>query len=296
MKVMEYRFPAVSTRSATFTIYPLGDVHIGALNCGEKQFRRVVKMIQEDPNAYWFGGGDMLDAVIIQDQKRFDPNTLPDWMLQGAASSTRKRLKDILAAQQRRFVSIVEPIKDKCIGLMEGNHEYSLMKYHNRDVMDDICDELDTVNLTDCCFLRLKFERMKGDGANDSITVRLFAAHGNGGGRTVGSEPNHLSRLAQDKVCELVLRGHSHTQHILPPIARLTIPTQGVLGEEAEATVMRAANWGTYLKTYAAGPSTYDSRATYPVRPLSTIRIPITPFRVRGDRTRPKILIEELEL
>lgn len=296
MKVMEYRFPAVNTRTVSFTIHPLGDVHIGALNCGEKQFRRVVKMIEDDPNAYWFGGGDMLDSVIIQDQKRFDPNSLPSWMLSGSSTSIRKSLRDILAAQKRRFLDIVDPIKHKCIGLMEGNHEYSIMKHHNRDLMGELCDELDTVNLTDCCFVRFKFEREKGNGLNDSVTVRMFAAHGCGGGRTSGSEPNHLARLASDKVCELVLRGHSHTQHILPPVARLTIPTSGSLDEEAESTVMRAANWGCYLRTYAAGPSTYDSRATYPVRPLSTIKIKITPFRVKGDRTRPKVIIEELEL
>lgn len=296
MKVLEYSLPAVTSRSAAFTIYPLGDVHIGAMNCGEKQFVKVVKMIKDDPTAYWFGGGDLLDAVILQDQKRFDPNSLPSWMLTGSSTSVRKNLRDILAAQKARLLGILEPIKEKCIGLIEGNHEYSIMKYHNRDLMTDLCDALDTVNLTDCCFVRFKFSREKGDASPDTITVRMFAAHGHGGGRTAGSEPNHLARLASDKVCELVLRGHSHTQYIMPPLARLTIPTAGTLSEDAASTILRAANWGCYLRTYASGPSTYDSRATYPVRPMSTVRVHITPFRVKGMRTQPKVTIEELEL
>ena len=328
MKVMEYVFPPVHSRSDTFTLYPLGDVHIGAFNCAEKQFRSVVNMIEEDPNARWFGGGDLVDAVILQDQKRFDPNVLPNWLLadhkdrivaliaesdlepEDAADeiiklmsrSTREKLADMVSAQRKRLLKIVDPIKDKCIGLMEGNHEYTIMKYHNRDLMTEMCAALAVPHLTDCCFVRFKFTRVKGKPKGrkrslaDSACIRMFALHGNGGGRTPGAEPNNLARLAGDKVCELVLRGHSHTQFIMPPIARLTIPTGGALDEEAESTILRAANWGCYLRTYAAGPSTYDSRAQYPVRPLSTIKIRLTPFRDIGGRTRPKIKIEELEM
>lgn len=295
MKVLEYKLPSVTTRTAAFKIYPLGDVHIGALNCAEKEFKNLVKMIENDETAFWFGGGDALDAVILQDQKRFDPKSLPSWMLKGNTDKIRDRLGDMVAAQRDRFLEMVEPIKDKCIGLIEGNHEYSIMKYHNRALMNELCEGLDTVNLTDCCFIRFKFERTTGNSSSVSH-VRMFAAHGSGGGRTAGSEPNHLARLANDKICELVLRGHSHVQHILPPIARLTIPNCGALIAEPESTIVRAANWGCFLRTYASGPSTYDSRATYPVRPLSTIRVHIQPFREIHGKTRPKVTIEELEL
>ena len=79
------------------------------------------------------GGGDYCDAVILGDAKRFDVDTLPNWMLSGDPKTIRRRIKDILAAQRRRFLRLVDPIKDKCIGLIEGNHEYTIMKYHNRD-------------------------------------------------------------------------------------------------------------------------------------------------------------------
>jgi hypothetical protein len=324
MKVAEYRFPPVKSRASKIHLYALGDVHIGALNCAEKQFKKVVKEIADDPNAYWLGGGDYIDAIILQDQKRFDPSTLPNWILaahvddiaarveQGGepeevardimrmvSKNSRKKLADMVAAERDRFLDLTKPIHDRCIGLLEGNHEYSIMKYHNRNLMEDFATGIGTTSLSDCTFMRLRFERQKGKGkksANDVANVRLFAAHGMGGGRTPGAEPNHLARLSNDKECELVLRGHSHTQFIAPPIARLTIPTAGALGEEAESTICRAANWGCFVRTYAAGPSTYASRATYPVRPLSTIRVTITPFRNVNNRTRPKVIIEEVEM
>jgi hypothetical protein len=324
MKVAEYRFPAVKSRASKINLYALGDVHIGALNCAEKQFRKVVKMIADSPNSYWIGGGDYIDAIILQDQKRFDPSSLPNWILAAnmedisariadggapddvardimrmVSKNSRKKLADMVAAERDRFLEITAPIHDRCIGLLEGNHEYSIMKYHNRDLMGDLATGIGVSNLTDCTFMRLRFERIKGTRAtsnNDVANIRLFAAHGMGGGRTPGAEPNHLARLANDKECELVLRGHSHTQFIAPPIARLTLPKAGALGEEAESTICRAANWGCFVRTYAAGPSTYASRATYPVRPLSTVRVVITPFRNVNNRNRPKLIIEEVEM
>ena len=297
MKVLEYMFPPVTSRSDMFELYPLGDIHIGALNCAEKQFRRLVQDILHNPRAYWVGGGDMLDAVILQDQKRFDPACIPSWMLSGKAASIQKRLMDMVSAQRDRFLSIVEPIKDRCIGLLEGNHEYAILRHHNRNITKELCDGLGVPNLTDCAFVRMKFQRnVPGNSVNPSAFVRMFITHGCGGGRTAGAEPNHLARMAADKACEIALRGHSHVQHILPPVTRLTIPTSGVLNEEPETTVLRAANWGAFVKTYAAGNGTYDSRAQYPVRTLQTIKVQITPFRTIANKERPKVIIAEVEL
>lgn len=294
MKVLEYVVrPTASSRSDVYNLYPLGDVHIGALNCAEKQFRKVVDQIKNDPRGFWFGGGDLLDAVILQDQKRFDPGSLPDWMLTGEAETIRERIKDIVAAQERRLVEILKPIAGKCVGLMEGNHEYAIMKYHNRNLMRSMCEALKVPELTDCCFVRFRFER--GDKPQVQ-NLRMFAAHGCGGGRSEGAEPNHLARLAKDKECELVLRGHSHIQHIMSPVDRLTIGTNGELPMEPTTATLRAANWGCYVRTYAAGPSTYDSRATYPVRPLMTIRVAITPFREVHGHLKARVNIEEVEM
>ena len=305
MKIKEFVFPQVSSRTEVFKIYPLGDVHVGALNCAEKQFKRVINEIRDDPNAYWFGGGDLLDAIILQDSKRFDPAVLPDWMLTGDPDAVRKKISDMIDAQKERVIDMLKPIKDKCIGLLEGNHEHSIMKNHNRNLMNDLCKGLGVDDLTDCCFIRLRFTRQTCNGKTPVVNIRMFATHGFGGGRTAGAEPNHLSRLALDKDCEIVLRGHSHTQHILPPIARLSIPTGGLLGVEPIAWTLRAANWGCYLRTYAAGPGTYDSRSTYPVRPLSTVRVVIKPFTTemirdghnnRIAKNKPRITIEEMEM
>jgi len=285
----------VNSRSDTFRLYPIGDVHIGAYNFAAKKFKQYVQMIKNDKNGMWIGGGDILDAVILQDQKRFDPNNLPDWMLTGSPKAVRGNIKDIMKAQIDYACDLLEPIKDKCIGLIEGNHEYSIAKYHNRDIMAELSRRLATVPLTDCAFIRFKFVRVGGS----VVTTRLYIAHGNGGGRSAGSEPMHLNRLAQERDCEIVLRGHSHCFHIMPPTPRLTIPSTGPMPEHALTNDVRCGNWGCFLLSYASGESTYDSRSNYPVRPMGTIVVEIKPFCAPSSSTglssdKPRISMQEL--
>ena len=278
MKLVEKIFNGDS-RKTTWSIYPIGDTHVGALNCAEDKIRTLVKRIAADPNAYWVGGGDYCDAVVINDAKRFDPSVLPNWMLQGKdPDKVRNNLMDMLSAQEQRLYSLLAPIKDKCLGLIEGNHEYTIMKHHNRDFMKSLCAHFNAEELTDCAFMRLKFLRHSAADTTCGHVIRMFICHGHGGGRTSGAEPNNLYRLAADKEVDLVFKGHSHTYCIHPPIPMLTIPAGGKLPTDPDVYDKHAANWGAYLYTYKTGPSTYASRANYPVRPMYTAAAKLTPF------------------
>ena len=293
MKLLDINV-ALDSRSDYFNVYPLGDLHIGAFNCADKHIRAHVARIAADDRGLWFGGGDIFDAVIFQDTKRFDPNNLPDWMLRGPSSSIRNKVKDIVKAQLDYGFKLLNPIKNKCIGMLQGNHEYTISSRHNRDIMSEICKEFHSVDLTDHAFIRFKCTR--GGGRGHCSVVRAYVCHGYGSGRSPGSEPTHLTRLAQERDCEFILRGHSHTFHIMPPIPRLTIPKSGDLPETADTHDVRVANWGSWLLSYAIGPSTYDSRANYPVRALSTLFVRVYPFKERGNHSKPEIGITEVVL
>ncbi|MCP4537763.1 MAG: hypothetical protein GY832_11520 [Chloroflexi bacterium] len=266
------------SRSDKFYLYAIGDAHIGARNCAESYLKRLIRKIKDTDNAYWLGGGDYVDAIKPQDSRRFTPESIPDWILEGDAVTIRERLKDVVRQERNRFYDMVEPIKDKCLGLIRGNHEASIVKYYNEDPHQWLCDALEAPDLTDCAFVRLRFQR-----GSSLRTITTFICHGHGGGRTPGAEPNHLHRLASTKDAEICLRGHSHTFHILPPIVRLCIPHTGKLPEECQAKYCRAGNWGAWLRSYAAGEPTYDSQACYPPRSLSTLEIILEPHRASSD-------------
>lgn len=267
----------VPSRSTIVDIYPLGDLHIGSRTCAEKALRRVINEIKKNPHAYWIGGGDYLDAIKPADSKRFDMDTMPDWMLEGNSLTVREKLNDIVRQQFDRCVEILEPIKHKCLGLIEGNHEFSIRKFYNQNIHKDLCKTLETKDLTDESFMLLRFKRRSG-----TSNVKLYICHGHGGGRSIGSEPNKLhTMLSEWEDAQICLRGHSHTYTILPPKPVLYSPETIDLPKELLVKYRYAANWGCWMLSHQTGPSTYVSRACYPVRPLMTCKVVISPFTRR---------------
>jgi hypothetical protein len=171
------------------------------------------------------------------------------------------------------------------------------MKHHNRDIMATLCKELKTPNLSDCAFVRLDFKRVdKQKKPLSTRKVTMFICHGTGGGSSVGAEPNKLFRLASDKNVDIVLTGHTHTMCVLPPIVVLEIPARGELPKEPIVHEKYAANWGSFLRSYVDGPSTYVSRGLYPARALYTVVVTITPHRQSEAFADADITIEQLKL
>ena len=197
-----------------FEIYPLGDLHVGARSLAERHLRQHIGGIAKNPKAYAIGGGDWLEAVIPNDIKRFDFDVLPDWMLEGDADDVRGKLKDILTQQRKRFKQIVSPIPaERWLGAIEGNHEHSINKYHNRDIFHDLCTDLDIENLTDEALVRLRFKL----GSRTAIVI-LYIRHGYGGGRTAGAEPAKLyNMIAEWEIADILLhRPHAHVLYRTP--------------------------------------------------------------------------------
>ena len=293
MKLIENTFKCKG-RGDEFHFYPLGDWHIGDPHCAEGHIRKIIKLIKDDPMARWWGGGDYLNAITLVDTKRFDVDVLPNWMLIGSPDEVRGNLKDIVNQEASRFITMVWDIRDKCLGLIEGNHELSISKYHNYDIQQHLCDSLEVPNLTDQAFTRLTFLR----GSCASKVVMAYICHGFGGGRSPGAEPNHLGKMMIDKEADIYLRGHSHTFHIMPPQSVICCPTTGKLPDECREKVKRAANWGTMVKSHAVGAATYSSRACYPARPLCAMVIDIEPHRgvTSGGENPGRIMMRELPL
>jgi len=283
-------------RGDEFEIYPIGDAHIGARSCAEKPLRKIIKDIKDNPNARWLGGGDLYDAIKPQDSKRFDMDVMPDWMLEGDAVNTREKLNDILHQQHLRIVEMLEPIAEKCWGLIEGNHEYSIRKFYNDNIHKALCNRLGVEDLTDEAGIRLRFKR-----ATATTTVKLYIRHGFGGGRTAGAEPNSLARLINEwEDFDVCLTGHSHTFDILPPKPVLGMPSSGSIPSELTQRYRWAANWGCWCYSHSSGPSGYASRACYPARPMLTVKVVIKPHSQKYINKKyvlsPKIEIRHIPL
>lgn len=133
MEILRKNIKSVG-RGNKISIFFLGDIHEGSANHAEESFKYAIKTIKETPNSYVIGMGDYVDAINHRDP-RFNPAEIdPEYAI--------KDLKDLPNIQVQRVCRKLEPIKDKIIGLLYGNHEESLIKYSTFDPVKQIVKTL----------------------------------------------------------------------------------------------------------------------------------------------------------
>jgi len=141
---------AYTTKSATFKIWNIADVHLMNKAAAIDQVEADIKTIQNDPYSFWLGGGDYADYISYRD-RRFDPDSVaPDVKIE--------ELGALFSAGIKRIAKMFSPIKHKCLGLLLGNHE---LTYARRSEQDDkhawLCEELGVRNLGYCTLFDVVF-------------------------------------------------------------------------------------------------------------------------------------------
>lgn len=116
-------------------IYFLGDIHEGNANCDIKALKKCVNIIANDNNqSYIIGMGDYVDAINHKDP-RFDPIEI----------SNRYHLRDLKNLPKKQIEAVyevIQPIENKFICLLHGNHEETYSKYNSFDCVDYLHDLL----------------------------------------------------------------------------------------------------------------------------------------------------------
>ena len=249
MKLIRREFHNLD-RGAEFRLYPVGDVHLGHVACNEKRFAATIKAIADDPDAYWIGLGDMADFINRSD-KRYDSESVAPWLRWKA---------DLAGAQRDRLLDELRPIAPKCLALIEGNHEWSILQRYERAIYAEFCQGIrDAGGLGDaplalgtCGWISLTFNRSEGK-ANSS-TIRIYAYHGHTGGKLAGGKALDMQRTLWTHDADLCLAGHSHA---------LQVQSEAVESVSRGAIIRtdrRGVTCGSYL-TVRSDSDTYADRA-----------------------------------
>jgi len=214
MKVIRHEWFNVS-RSESWTLYPLGDIHLGNKACDEALLRQVVQAIAADDQALWVGLGDYADFIQRSDP-RFEVESLASWFKVAD-------LGDIAAAQRDRFLDIMEPIAPKCLGLIEGNHERAIHKHYERDIYSELVSGIKErggfAATRDLAFgtsgwMLLNFYRSEKRSA--ATLVKVWLHHGFVGGKLAGAKALNMQRVLWTHDCDLAIMGHSHNSNVQP--------------------------------------------------------------------------------
>jgi len=217
--------------NSKFTIFPLGDIHVGNLMCAEEDIKEEVKLISQTKNSLCVGMGDYVDAIIGSD-KRFDIVGHPQWVK-----------KDNIIETERVFVKeIFSPIKSKFMCLLTGNHEETVHLYKQDDITRNLCNDLSIPYGGYHCFINLVFRR---ENSNEAHQYIIHAWHGAGSSQTDGARQMRLTRLVNDIQADIYLMGHLHAIQVHTP-DRLVLRNGRV-----RSTRLIAAITGSWLKTYA---------------------------------------------
>lgn len=195
MKVILKEFPRDTDH---ITLYPISDVHWGAAECMEKEFRAYLKKIQDDPNGYILLAGDLVNNGIKSSKTDvYREKYRPD-------------------VQKEMMIDLLTPFADKIIAGVGGNHEHRTTKESCQDIMKDIFCALGIKDryAEDSAFLKISLgEKRNGKPA----TYMLYLNHGNGGGSALGSGISRQDnyQLSIEGV-DISVSGHTHKPAKVP--------------------------------------------------------------------------------
>ena len=270
-----------------FNLFLVGDDHIGNLLRYDKGISKLFDMLcsswggVSEKHNYVIHHGDMIEAICVQD-KRFDPAICTE---------------PIPFEQANYAIKEYEPIKNKLITILDGNHPYKLHQFGN--LTKYICDGLGVEYGT--WSSKVIFNDMK-----NKLMFKSFHTHGN---KTINSTCDDikrrkvnmklsLKRALRDLCGDVALSacGHSHKLLVCDPEPELYMTDDGkdlkqgytlsqyLTREFVDKKTKQKANnpdknlytrgyvhpdyrWyvntGSFLKTFELGVSSYSERAGY---------------------------------
>jgi hypothetical protein len=117
--------------------------------------------------------------------------------------------------QLKHCATIFEPIKDKILAVLPGNHENRVYKSDGLDITEILCAQLGIPERYSPT-TALLFVRFGKGFHNRRQLYTIYCTHGSGGGRREGGKVNKLADLAAIVDADIYIHAHTH----LPVIFR----------------------------------------------------------------------------
>ena len=214
------------------TIYPLADVHLGAEGAEVQAFYALVNQIAKEPNSYVTLQGDLIDNGTRNSVTNIFRATMPP------------------SQQKREMAKALEPIRDKILCMLPGNHCRRSGKDADNDPMYDIAAKLDLEDRyrEDIAFIRIALGRNHTRSSNGKpYSYMLACVHGAGGGALPGGMVNRAERFMQsmDGV-DVFIHGHTHRPYSLRG-SKLVVDVQNKRVTRRPTLTMCAGAWLGYV-------------------------------------------------
>lgn len=207
-------------------IFPISDVHFGALEHMHKEWTDFCKMVEQTPNAYIILGGDLVNN-----------NVRTCGFINPYDELVRPR------EQKKKMAEFLEPIKDRILCAVSGNHEARSMRDDDIDITYDIMAKLDIEDLyrPNMAFMKVSLGRRKDNSPIQSYTFAV--THGAGGGIYTGATVNRNERFGNViEGLDCLVVGHTHKGTVTKP-SKIVIDRKNDKVSMSHYTVVSMVSW-----------------------------------------------------
>lgn len=214
-------------------LYALGDIHVGSEQYDEEATKKKIKIIRDDPYGLVTLCGD-----------------LADYGLKNSVSNVYRQAMSP-DAQQAYLLELFEPIKEKIVSAVPGNHEERIVREVGLCPLYDLCVlwGIPDVYRENVAILKLTFGKYKnGPGQNSFVGIT-----------THGSTKNkHHKFLGGWDCIDWSVSGHNHSPSYSPG-ARIRVNSQK---ETAQLVPFKEIVVDAHLK-----PGGYSIKKEYEIPP-----------------------------
>ena len=223
--LIEHRFP----ENQDITIIPVADVHLGAKECMEQEFFDFLKMVESSPNIYLVLAGDLINnATRSSVSNVFEDRYRP-------------------SEQKKMMAKLLEPVKDRILCAIPGNHEARSGKDADDDPMYDIMCKMDIEDRyrENLAIVKIRMGDNRSHGEKNPTYV-LAVCHGAGGGIYTGGAVNKNERFGYvfDGI-DALITGHTHKPVVSTP-SKIRINPRNNTAYISPFKVITATSWLEY--------------------------------------------------
>ena len=208
----------------------ISDVHLGALEHMEREWKNFIQTVLADPSLYLILNGDLINN-----------NT---------RSSVGSPWNDLIRPreQKKQMVELLKPIKDRILCCTSGNHERRSMKDADDDPTYDIMSKLDLEDVyrQNAAFMKIQIGQRNSAPNKGSATYNFAVTHGAGGGIYTGATVNRNERwgnLIEGLDCLVV--GHTHKGTVSRP-SKLVFDPRNNMVTVKDYLVISCVAWQKY--------------------------------------------------
>lgn len=230
------------------TVIPIADVHLGAAEHMEQEWAEFCDKVLRTPNVYLTLGGDLVNNNIR--------SAVGDLWNEKLYPSQQKKL----------MAKMLEPLRDRILCCVSGNHEFRSRKDCDDNPSYDIMAKLDLEHLwrENIAFVKIQLGKKVNESGSrtpsrERPTYVLTVVHGSGGGIYTGTAVLRSERFGYviDGMDALIV-GHTHKPFVTQP-GKIQIDTRNNTIKVVPFKVISSSSWmewGGYAARKMLLPST----------------------------------------